>query len=503
MKRLIKKFSLIKVPYQIIILLMVLFAVNIVVNGGIDLRALVKDDLRFWMYYDNREGALDFIFGAQDAKFRPVFFMLLYSLYKIFGNHIYLFDGFNLLLNFGVVAVLFLIFRKLSGNVWVSFCLGCIYLVSRFAYYVISQVFGIEEALALLGSVAIAYLMWRFVRTGQRQNYWLSIVLFTLVIFVHERYVTLLFFFMAVLISLGINRKNLVLFGIATLPVLLNFGIKKVMLGVNPLYGTGGLEITDTFNLSQVISFLISGVHYIIGVNAGPIHLNGIPFDQVPWYLNVFILLGIGCITLFGFLFLKHSLRQENQSNTGHTRTIILFLAFIFATLLGSCVTIRLEMRWVYTPFCGFLLLIAYLAGVLLTDPRLRKQALILITLWTLIVIPAELIYRTYYPNLYFWKTQTAGNQLYENTVGRYGNGFWDYDTYLICPDMKCPDLNYGEGDELRLFFSQFSQGMTVDHQITVVPDVSQIDPQLLYAENVIILRFDPQTYGVTEITHQ
>jgi hypothetical protein len=407
-----------------------------------------------------------------------------------------------LVLNFGVSAVLFHVVRQLSGKTWVSLLLSSLYLVSRFGYYTISQVWGIMEALGLTFAVVIAYLMWRFLKTGSGKYFWMSFTIFTLLVFIHERYVTMLIFFVIVLVLRGINRKTLLYTGLSALPVIVNFAIKKLLIGVNPLFGTGNTALTETFDFSQFIHHLISGVHYILGINAGPIHLNGIPSDQAPWYLSLLVLLGVACITGFGLVFLIHSARENRKNNIDHIKSIILFAAFILATLVGGSVTIRLEMRWIYTPFCGFLMLIAYLFGVLPVETHLRKIALILLSVWAILVFPTELIYRSYYPNLYYWKTQTAGNQLFELTIGQYGDDYWDYETYLICPDLKCPDLNYSEGDELHLFFSQFSQGKKVDHKISVVTDISEINPKLLSTNNVIVLDFDPTTFAVTEISH-
>lgn len=477
-----------------------LFVINLWVNSWIKLEAMVLDDLSTWTLFINRHNFIDFLLNIAANKFRPVLNLVLFVLFKLFGNQIWLFDVFNLFLNFLIATTLLYIFYKLSRNLFVSTCLCCAYIVSRFAYYSISQVLGIMEALALFLAIILAYLMWRYLNTQKINYYWASISVFTLLIFTHERYISLLFFFLIILMILGINWKNLILFIIATLPVILSLGLKLFVFNIRPLDGTGGTSILDTFNFSQFVGFVLSGIHYIFGVNSGPTYLNGISYDIVPWYLNILICVGFMCLAVIGILLIIRFTRDNKQNIMIYAKNIVCFLAFLLSTIIAASVTFRLEMRWLYVSFAGFLFLLSYVIGLLLTDIHIKKYVTTFFLLWMCMVISTELLYRNYYPNIYYWGVQSIGNQLFEVTLGNYGDDFWDRKTTIICPAATCPNKDLPSIGEVNIFFSQFSKDRKVRSNIMVVSEYSEIDPTFIYDDNVLIFRYEPETNKIIEV---
>ncbi|MCX5657823.1 MAG: hypothetical protein NTZ48_06330, partial [Candidatus Omnitrophica bacterium] len=162
------------------VMLILLFIINLQINGWIKLKALVRDDLASWMFFDlNRNNFFAFVFSTGANKLRPVFLAPLFILFKLIGINIWLFDIINLLLNFLIVTVLFFIFYKICKSIVVSGCLCIAFIVSRFAYYDISQVLGIMEAMGLLFAILVLYALWRYINTEKLKYYWISLAVFT------------------------------------------------------------------------------------------------------------------------------------------------------------------------------------------------------------------------------------------------------------------------------------------------------------------------------------
>lgn len=452
------------------IMLILLFFINLQINGWIQLKALVLDDLRIWMSFDlNRNHLFAFVFSTFANKLRPVFHAPLFILFKLIGTNIWLFDIINLLLNFLIVTVLFFMFYKICKSIIASGCLCVAYIVSRFAYYQISQVLGIMEAMGLLFAILVLYALWRYLNTEKLKYYWITIILFTLLIFVHERYISLLFLFLVALVILGISWKNVALFFTSTLPVAINLGIKIFILNIRAFDGTGGTSILETFNINENIRIFLSAWAYIFGINAGPQYLNGIPREAVPLNINILIIIGIFCILFLVFTFSLSIKKMDNYVNRNNVNNVVLFFSFIFSTILGASVTFRLEMRWLYTPFTGLLFLLAYIIGVILANIRLKKIVYFLLLLWVCMIVPTGIFYRGYYKYLYYWCDQSIVNSLYETTIGKYGDDFWKYQTVIINSNNKGLPIN----DETN-FFKQFEKVQSDKPIFLFISDISE-----------------------------
>lgn len=468
LKWLNKSWSEVGQKTKIISSLIVLFVFNIIVNGPIKILALVQDDLSYWQLFDlSRSDFFAFIFNVGANKFRPVLNVVTFILFYTFGASVWLFSYFNLFFSFVIASVLFYFFYRISKNVWVALALGTVFLASHLAYYNISQVFGIMEAMGILLASITLFFLWKFLNSQVNRYYWVGLITFTSLIFVHERYLTLVLLFFITMLMIKFKRKNLLLMLLPVLPVIINLGLKVYVLKVRPLDGTSGTAIADTFNFRQFISFFFSGCKYLVGINDGPAYLSGIPYSQAPAYIHAIVIIGIVLlISVLSFFFIS---LFSGRDLAIKIKKFILFFTFIICTLTAASVTFRLEMRWLYISFVGLLFLLSYVMGVLIKEKKHLKILLPLFFLWLLMVSPTEMYYRKHYKNLYFWGNQAIGNEIYQKTLSTYGNNFWSYKTYIITDLDRLPLYT---GNDLtsntNAFFKQFA-GRKYEPNVTLV----------------------------------
>lgn len=464
-----------------------LFVTNLLINWSIRLKAMAYgDDLTVWSFFDiNRNNYFGFVFNTYANKFRPIIYSIFYSLFFFFGTRTYLFGIFNILFSLIIAITLFYLFFKISKNVFVSFCFCVAFIVSRFAYYNITQVLGTMEAVALLLSVFLLYLLWCYLNTKKSKYFWISLGVFFLLLLTHERFITLLLLYFVVFCISKINFKKILLFLASILPIVFIWGIKIFVLRIRPLDGTGGTDILKTFNISSLFEFFTSGWLYLFGINAGPACLNGIPSQTVPKNINIMILVGIFCILLILVLFILSVIKSKKNIAQNYLKNFTFFFTFIFSTLLAASVTIRLEMRWLYVPFVGLLFLLVYMISVIIKWNIFNKICIFLIILWLGMIIPVEMYYRTHYKNIYYWSTQTFGNVLYEETIKKYGDSFWGYNTYIVCKEkstqkyFSCDDIL-----NIDLFFEQYNKKQ-VSTNIRSIKNLSEIKNEM---NNLVIV---------------
>ena len=389
------------------------------VNRDIQIEGLYMDDLYMWSCY-GEQNLLEFAFPiGTSTRFRPVYWLATYLQMAIIGNHVNWFVTFNILCNIAVAALLYYMGKRISGCRVLSFGAALCYLASRFAYYQIGQALGLMETMALFLALCILYLLYRYLQTPREAEAdWLSahakdtakrrsrakagtsagnqlfrrlhslcryllrsptggfdlaLILYFLVVFVHERFLSLLPLFYLVLLCrtlrcqkdrrLAYLREDRRLWVEPVLLLALIVLIRTLCIGTALPAGTGGTEVTDTFSLQQAISFALSQVLYLFGVNAGPEHLNGLPWEQTPVMVKAYIkisviALGVIC-AMYGIVMMLLMGSKEKADRAAFWDSIctaLLFLGFIAMCIGCSSVTIRVEMRWVYVSYAAALL---------------------------------------------------------------------------------------------------------------------------------------------------
>lgn len=262
-------------------------------------------------------------------------------------------------------------------------------------------------------------------------------------------------------------------------------GIRFVMIGTLVPAGTGGTEVSDTFDIGEAVSHALSQVLYVFGVNNGPEHLCAKTFADTPFGLRLCILASIAVLAVCVLLFFIDMVRHPGHIGT-HAKNILLFLAFIALCIGSSSVTIRVELRWVYASYAAALLFLAYMSK------RLGRAG-VLVILYTALLFPAESYYRDQWDLLYYMPNQLRCNSLAEQTIEKYGEDIFGKQVYIIGNSYEFSDFTartflkvYAGGDESKNTAIQFIES---DFDFKEIPD------------NAVILAEDKKHNAYEDVT--
>ena len=354
-----------------VIFMGLLLALAVWVNRGIEIKGLYMDDLYFWSCY-GEQSFLEYVFPMGSTRFRFLYYLAAWLEMAVVQNHTGLFVPINILLNAALSWMLYGIGRRLAASKGVGFLCGAMFLISRMAYYQIGQVLGLMETMALWMAILILWYLYRYLNEeGQQRRYFIACGLYFGVCFVHERYMALIPLFLLVLLFKR-SRKlwEWLASAISFLAVQL---IRTLTIGSVLPAGTGGTQVADTFSISRSIRFALSQAAYVFGINAGPEHLNGLPWSESPWLIRGLVILADLMVAALVVGFLIRLVKSGKEERQSLLKNIALFLVFIAMCIASSSVTIRVEMRWVYVSLAAALLFMAWMYGCLLyTSPSPR-----------------------------------------------------------------------------------------------------------------------------------
>ena len=198
-------------------------------------------------------------------------------------------------------------------------------------------------------------------------------------------------------------------------------------------------------------------------------------------------------------------------------------------------------MRWVYVSYGAALLFLAYICGILAHDrevagkrgkklfyqlgsgyggqpekkltgdsaeanfqaqhtmqlvPKKGHSAAICVSgclLYLLLMMPVEVFFRGYFPNLYFWPNQLRYNSLAEETYGRYGEDIFGKTIYIIGDSYEMSSFT------AETFFKVFDKERKAEG--TKVVKIDSIWDVGLITDDMLILREDPAHNGFQDIT--
>lgn len=467
----------------ILFCLVIVFVINFWINEKLKIKTLAyPDDLWNLNYFNqNHNSFFNLVFNLETTKFRPVFNLVFYGLFFIFRGRPWMFGYFNVFLSFLIAAVLFYFFLEISKKKIIALCLSIAFVVSRFAYYNIGQALGIMESMALLFGVIFLYFVWKYFNFKNKIYFWWSLLSLLLLIFTHERFIVLLFLYIPVFIFLGYRGLNFWKHVLYTTPILMSFFIKLVWIGKGVFDGTGGTSVLETFSFSSFGNYFLSGCLYLLGFNAGPEYLNGIEMKGVSLNMNILIVLGVICLLTILIVNLK-KLDKKIIYN------LFVFLFFIGLTLASGSITIRLEMRWLYAPFVGLLFLLAYLLREKPFEKSLKTINILIILIWVGLMVPREILYRNTIKNMYFWYEQRLGNSIYETTLKKYGENFWNYELYMFCPSKNVPFVCNNDEENIILYFSQFT-GLNIKiKNVHLIKNIAEMDKINIENKNIFLM---------------
>ncbi len=480
-----------------VIFMGLLLALAVLVNRGIEIKGLYMDDLYFWSCY-GEQSFLQYVFPLGSTRFRFLYYLAAWLEMAVVGNHVAWFVPINILLNAGVSWTLYGIGRRLARAKGVGFLCGAMYLVSRMAYYQIGQVLGLMETMALWMAVLILWDLYLYLNEeGRAGRFYTACVLYFGICFVHERYMALIPLFFLVLLYK--RSKKLWEWLAPAVSFLLMQLIRAFTIGSVLPAGTGGTQVADTFSVTRSIRYALSQAAYVFGINAGPEHLNGMPWSQSPFLIRGLVILADLMVAAIVTAFIVQICREKKEEQAAHLRNTSLFLGFIILCIASSSVTIRVEMRWVYVSLAGALLFLAYIYGVLTGG---YKKEMYLKRLWpwgaaficyVLLMLPVELFYRGCYPRLYLWPDQLRYNSLAEETYEKYGSDIMGKTIYIIGDSYEMSDFT------ARTFFKVYDpQRKAGGTQVVFVDSIRDFG---LVTDQMLVLREDPENNAFQDVT--
>ena len=542
------------------------------VNRSIVIKGLYMDDLYMWSCY-GEQNIFEFAFPIRTStRFRPVYWLATWLQMAVIGTHIGRFVAFNIVMNTGLAFLLYYIGRRLSKS-GIAACLASVtFLASRFAYYQIGQALGLMETMAQFLALLILYLLlrWmdaereplvserlkkaseeggkargiRFVKSSD-PYFGSALLCYFLLAFVHERYIALLpLFYFALLVRFlrepkelrgAYFRENRSQFTGPLLTGLVIVLIRFLAIGKAVPAGTGGTQVTETFSAAQALQFAVSQVYYLLGLNAGPEHLCGIPWEQTPVLIKALVKIGViayGVLAaLYGLCLLlelrEPGLRKHGRRALGDTALFALFAALCIGC---SSVTIRVEMRWIYVSFAAMLLFACHMTGYIadaygrayaegqqaereqgnifrrtsdsVTDrifrPGVLKAVLVLIfAAYCALSVQTNVYYRSGFPKIYFWSNQLRMNSLAEQTVEKYGTeGVFGKKVYIL-------ENSYGMSDFYgRTFFKTYDKKKKAEGtEVIFLSSADEIPAGLAPGADYLLLEEVPEENAYRDIT--
>lgn len=481
-----------------VIFMGLLLGLAVWLNHGIQIKGLYMDDLYFWSCY-GEQSFVEYVFPMGSTRFRFLYYLAAWLEMAVVRNHVAFFVPINILLNAALSWYLYSIGWRLSRAKAIGFFTGAMFLASRMAYYQIGQVLGLMETMALWMAVSILWNLYRYINEENRENgFYFASLLYFGVCFVHERYMALL---PLLILALIIKKCKKISLWFSTV---LSFGLVQLIraftIGSVLPAGTGGTQVADTLNIQQAIKFAFSQAAYVFGINAGPEHLNGCPWGESPMWVKGLTGMADVMILIMVLAFLvKFIVEKQKERKFTMLFNAMLFIGFIALNIASSSVTIRVEMRWIYVSLAGALLFLSYIYGEL-TEGVKKELYLkrlwpwgILFGLYVLLMLPAELFYRSCYPKLYLWPDQLRYNSLAEQTYEKYGDSIFGKTIYIMGNTYQMSDFT------ARTFFKVFDPKMKAEGTkvefIDSIRDIGQVDDQML------VLREDPAHNAFQDIT--
>ena len=468
-----------------VLLIALMGAWIVYVNRDIRVSGLYMDDLYNWSCYGEWT-FLDFVFPMGASRFRPVFWFISWVELALIGTHMEWIVPINLVIMLIIAVYCYCFMKKLARSRYIAWILAMAIITSRFSYYSISQLLGTLESFAMLFAIIICKELYDYANKGQIGDFFTALFVYFVVCFTHERYMVLLPMFMYALVvrhrdslprRTGLGMASIAVFGLVQL--IRFFTIGKLMPA-----GTGGTEVEETFTLELAINSFKDQIKYLFGINAGPEHLNGLPWEQTPQGIRLFVYAFILMVVFIAVAFVVSLIvRRPAKAELWRVSTnIVFFGGFMIGCMAASSVTIRVEMRWIYVTWAYMCFLLAYMYGCASKCRPAGVAAAILLSGAVLSMTVCDCYYRQWYYRIYLFTNQSRYNSLADETYGRYGEELWGRKIYIIGNEFGMSDFT------ARTFLKVFDpQREAKDTPIIHVDSIDQV-PE---GDDIIVLTED------------
>ncbi|MGP1348077.1 MAG: hypothetical protein ACTTK0_00365 [Stomatobaculum sp.] len=476
------------------------------VNRKFRISGLYMDDLYMWSCW-GEQSFPEYVFPIGSTRCRFVYWLAAWAELLLIGNHITWIVPINILLNAGLAVFLYGLAKRLSRSRVIGFWVGFLFLSAHFSYYQIGQLLGLMETMGLAFAVAQSWFLYRWMRRENSRDFALALLFYFLNCFTHERYMVLLpMFFFCLLVKRSRQWQYWLSVSLTFLSVL---GIRLLAIGTLAPAGTGGTQVAETFTRQSAAMNFLAELLYCIGVNAGPEHLSGLPWQKTPFIFKVLLLFSFLLLLLFFVMVVLDILQQRSYGlSSGKTiRDMLFFPGFMVGCAAASAVTIRVEMRWVYAVYVFWLLFISLLFGMrrrirLLRDADPEAQhryrisdhfPMAALLFSGILMLPAFFLYRSAASKIYLFPNQERYNSLADVSYGKYGASVLGKEIVIIGNSYEMSEFT------ADTFFKTFDPART--GQGTVVRHVETPFDFGLVSENMLVLQEDPAHNAFTDAT--
>ena len=440
------------------------------------------------------------------GKYRPIHGVTLHWIIELFGKNLQAYYCFNVAIQAINTFIFAIIFDLLLNVPIVSCLLSLVWGLSRFSYYVISQLLngGCLEGMAMTFFLLFLYCLVKvFVNADSAKNnkhlLW-SIIWANLCLYTHERYVILLpfiilvLFFFPALKEMSFKKRS-ALSSIALGSLALNVLMKKCFYSIPFFLGTSNATIT--FSYSSAMAFFRDAILSIVQINSGPEYTAGFQFQSLPKqdkeFVFVLVLGVLVTLCLYVVQLVKYS--KAKSKHTHFPEFILLAVLFILLIVPGT-VTIRFEQRWLQAPFCVFLVMLV----IALRQLQMKKTLqLIAYTAFSTLFIWSNYRYFSLGVNNYFMNQ--AENMVYKFKEAAVNGVIRPATSKLYILDYK--DVNGKDALTWYLaqgYFFNFYQGKS--KQIAFI-DSSDLKQTPLISFNTDSTQVVTVTDKITDITTQ
>ncbi len=378
----------------------ILVAIGLVWFATLPAGILVGDDLI--LVYNAQHGGyasspLTSLVQAVADKYRPVLTLLFSLAIPVFGRNFRDYEALNFLVELGNSFLVLLIAWRLSkGNRLISIGAGIAFLISRFAYYFILQLFGLMEGVALGFTLLVVYDAVSAYQTRQFSRLGRSVIWFGLAIFTDERYVVVALFVIASIVlhpsAVASTRRMLTFVGLVIEIVVANFVLKTFAFHSQFFTGTAGLQLG--FNIGSIEALLGAGLLNVVGFNVGPVSLAGQNAFEGPFGAFFGIVFSAGALIAA----VAYFRRPQPGNAIDRWRPVVLAAALFLPLLLSAAVAVRQDPRWLYAPFAVFILALAGAAGAI---GRGKSTTAVAVTMIAACVLSTS-YYRSSIDSIYF-----------------------------------------------------------------------------------------------------
>ena len=406
------------------------------INRGIPIKALYMDDLYMWSWYAESKDIVKFCTEGITERYRPVYWIFCYIESVLVGNKPIVYFYINIITNSLIALFIYYFAKKLYNNFFIAALSGVLYLVSHFSYYHIGQVMGILENLCMIFALLFLYFTVKYLNCDikEKSNLYFAVILiiYVLASFTHERFIGLLpVFLVALLFKNRVRMSTRFIKTIIIILVLCAILVFRSFFTGNLIpSGTGGTQVTQTFQITEAIKYAFMQVLHIFGFTYGEDFLCGLRFNELDNIGKSFVYINLGMIILIEVLYLmialsrgfKTSIEDIDKPSPRIGMDFVL-LTFIAMNIIASSATIRLELRWVYVSMAGFILFAVFKVSEIsrLADKKSVKIIMFMIFLiWFASRFFTDMAYRKGYKDIYCIKDQLKINSLIDETVSKH-----------------------------------------------------------------------------------